>query len=527
MGNKINLKENVDEYEKKENQNDSKNYSFIEKNALSIPILISCVLTLCNVVVIVYEFLSHKDISIGDLLTTDVVTLIGIAISVWIGITISNSVENTRIKNIENSLNLANQTRSNLEEKNKQLTEQIENLQDLQLEINKQLLITEVSKNYDLLAEYLLFKIKTNSSKDYFLLYSIEKEFSDIQSIHNSYQLSSSQKMTKYDAILEKVKNAKLVYTNSEKNEIILDYLSCKEANCYFYKGYICEAMGNVEKQFYSFQIAKELYTNVLKRNSLLDLGTGNNIHRENPRLQVHVFNVLGECNSKQMAAYNHGKTLDIAKEEIKKIENAANSYCSKVVKLMNTYNEINDIEKKEIYYRNYGWTIMNSSACDEENNIDKLNEAKKQFIAAYKINKEKYKVYISLLSVNIRMLSKLINHQIYLSLKYLDKLETITLTDNENENIINQCKILHKENIEWYKITKTKFPEQGETYLYEIWELLLLKITNFQFDDNNFDFDKITKIINYNLDYVSKYTNFNTDFFNTVNDFKSFCFGA
>lgn len=201
-------KDNLEKQKKSEsvnqpntNKNKFDNFISVQKNVLKIPILLSCVLAICNFGVVVFKLVFQKDISFNDLLNTDVITLIGIAVSVWISITIFNSVENSKIKSVEDTLNSIENTRNDLTIKNRKLKNQIKNLQLQQYEINKNLFVSEVKKNNDLFVDYISNNLKYASAQDYFILYSIEKKFADIVSVHNSFNYTAKQKQEIYDSI--------------------------------------------------------------------------------------------------------------------------------------------------------------------------------------------------------------------------------------------------------------------------------------------------------------------------------------
>lgn len=500
---------------KKEEQNDTEKYLFIKKNALSISVLLSCVLTICNIGVVVFKLLFQKDISFIDLLTTDTITLIGVAISVWIGITIFNSVDNTRIKAIEDSIKTAEETRIKLEEKNKILLDQIEILQKQHLETNRRLFLTEGIKNGDLFVEYISSQIETNSHQEYFILYSIENTFTDIKSVHNSFYLTLEQKRKKYNDILELIEESINAFINSDNgNKRILSYLEYRQGDFYFYTGYLYGAAEEYEEQFHSFNMAKRLYEKVFKDSCLMN--AENIILTQNKQLSVYLYNMLGECNSKQVEAYYRMEESDRKEYKIDDVETDAQKYCGLAVSTMEKYKKINEVLLTETYYRNYGWAIMRSSCCDTLNDLSEIKKAKGLFEKAYKLNKENYKIFNALISTNLILICKTIDFQIYSSLKYLKPLPSNTsLSDQIVEE--EYCQELHKQNSGLYKIAKNKFAEQGDIFLYEVWELLLLIHTNLKFGEENLSMQDLRDTIKYNIEYVSQFTAYNKRLFDST----------
>lgn len=504
----------------RKNPKDQNDLIKLKRLALTLPIIISFSVAIISVLFIICKIINVHDISIEDILSSDIMTLLGSAISVWIGITIFNSVENSKIDSLDQSLENAKNTLDEMKNKYSELSKQLLDLSNLNCEINKSLFESEINKNGDKMVIFLFDRFRDLSATDYSSLYRFEKNFEDISLIHNSLQLSIDQKKERYIKINNQASSIKKDFETNKDYKTIIDYMNYRIGDCYFYAGYASGYGNNMSEQFLNFQIAYDKYYSAMCNSEIFNKASmpDNN----DTILLAYCYNMLGECDSKMTEAYyrmkegefERLKEKEYLKEkniDIKEIEKEAINNCKTATELMRKSESENYIVKSETYFRNYGWAILRSSLSDEENSIEQLKEARFQFRQSFEINKEKFKIYSSIIYSNLLIIMKLVSPELYCSFKRLclniDHYK-ITLFNNLENNIQKELSEAHEENSTLYEIALCKFPEQGNLYLYEILEIYLLKKIELLQSEIKYINGKYSDL-NEAINVVTKYTSY------------------
>ncbi len=532
-------KDNLEKQKKSEsvnqpntNKNKFDNFISVQKNVLKIPILLSCVLAICNFGVVVFKLVFQKDISFNDLLNTDVITLIGIAVSVWISITIFNSVENSKIKSVEDTLNSIENTRNDLTIKNRKLKKQIQVLQFQQYEINKNLFAAEVKKSDDLFVNYILNNLNNSnnlnnlnnleyvSAQDYFILYSIEKKFADIVFVHNSFNYTAKQKQEIYDSIKAYIEKEK--GSINKRNREINSYFEYRLGDFFFYSGYLYGQTADYINQYNYFYNAVQQYIKAFNIIKLMNSENSCIVELTNKQLAVYLNNMLGECYSKQVEALvrmdSDSRPKNIKYEDIKE---KAKKYCSESVDIMEQYAHNGETIEKETYYRNYGWAIIRSLDFDK-NVSDEISQSIELFKKAFNLNKEKYKIYNALICSHLLLISNYIDSKICHSIQSLEPLSSDVDLKNIKGKDKNKCNELYKNISEFIKMAKIKFPEKGDILLYEACSLLLLIYAHLKLPCAE---KTCIKTIKNNLTNVPLYTEYNEKLFDVTVALKGIIF--
>ena len=202
---------------------------------------------------------------------------------------------------------------------------------------------------------------------------------------------------------------------------------------------------------------------------------------------------MLGECNSKIVEAINilYTKNGCSFSEKEKQKGKLSSALSLKYYKILFAILDDSEIEKREVYYRNYGCSRLRLAEFQwresDQNNEKNAKEifyyptkiALKYFLKGEKLSKERSKIYCMICRTLIQNII-LKCHAFYI-FQWLffngeqfsgDSLKNIRV-DVWEKNTINYLISLLDD---YYKMGTTKFPEKGDLNLYFIFGMLLVK---------------------------------------------------
>ncbi len=488
-------------------------YKKTKRYALQIPVLVTMITCILHTGIIVCKLI-WSELYLFDVIAMDVITLISIAVSVWIGITISNSIDQNRIRKIEIALHNARETRKFLLKRYNELEKQIENYIIQHREYNFGIFLAEVSLFDDQLAIYLVNKIsKKLNPQIYFELYLLENKYSEILNIQNKKNLSAEQKIDKIECFLNQIKSTEEHIERFMCEDCnIQNYLQYRKADCKFFSGYIYLEQQKHELCAENFQKASKLYVQIIKdvpavkkleRNlSLYNLYEINkhlfsidpsftlqDFEFNEKKFLAYVVNMIGESNSKTVEAINQISNSSIAtsvktKYSYSKIVKRAVGCFFVVEQLIDT----SALLQKEVYYRNYGWALLRvySNEIDSKEFENALSYSYKLFRKAYNLNKDNPKIYNAILYSYAAKLSYHINiewcecfiSKLTAKEKKVKIEESLFDLENANNSINIDCiDEIVESTKNFHKISTNKFPENGNFDLYYLWVVCLAKI--------------------------------------------------
>lgn len=336
-----------------------------------------------DVIISINKFIETYDnhfISLG-------LEIIGIAISVWIGLNIYNIIKRDSIKELET---VAKQTQIELNEFSNNYKQfnitAIENAHIPEDRINTYY-INEFTQKYSNILNYKLTK--------YIVFF--ERSF---ESIINSYNNNNSDLMKNNLAKLEneinlfkKEINYKNNTLNTDEWNFIQSYITCRIADYNYYCGLYHKSIKEYKSAHSFLCKAKDNYLNVIIKYKIDDQTT-----------KIYINNVLGYI---YQLFYNICDDKDVQKKK----ENAKKAFeYSKKACFDENGNDLNTGYVRD--YRNYGVNIENYIKYYEKDNdeyIIKLFDAYNQYLIAYRLNKNDIKTLTCLSSCILKIFDRII----------------------------------------------------------------------------------------------------------------------
>lgn len=306
-------------------------------------------------------------------LLTNGISIIGMAVAVWAGLSIFNAIEKEKVDYLYREF-----------EKIAPDAEKIIDSYTSQLEANYNAFLFTISETNDIMCEYLHNQIKTLKGRIYYsndlpalnsilsFCNQIEKMFRRVYSKH--YNLDYKSKDEFYDDIIDNIDSALVILSDSKINEkikcILERYLKIKKGEIYFYYGYVLnekkienlsyEKKARIVSRFEKsidlfYECFPEYRFNCNVQPQIIeDLNLKVNVPIKNDlRFYLYLNNTFGEAYSKMIEAENY-------------MGNADNNYSLNCCKALYHFESIlcfmekdeNAEFRREIYYRNYGYAL-------------------------------------------------------------------------------------------------------------------------------------------------------------------------
>lgn len=472
------------------------------------PIIFIEVLCVVNIIYVIIN-VCNGTIDFSSVLCSDLMSLVGMAISVWTGISIFNAIENSKMVALDKKAQEAQESVDKLNKRIDEFLEQNANTYRLQFE-------TELSINKDKIAEYIFSKINDTEfpldSKPniYYNMFILEHEYNKISNIANRSDINATQKkhlLGVYRQICNKLKSS--CHLPEEEHISFADYFDYRITDSYFLEGYVCGESGDYQETYDKYSNAYNYYMPILYKIDFFEKITNPQIFSDDD-FQIHIYseipceeeeqiclcficNLLGECNSKIVEAVNilYTKNGGYFSEKEKQKGKLSSILTHKYYKILFAILDDSKIEKREVYYRNYGcsrlrlaefqWRESGSNNDDNAEIIfnDATQIALEYFLKGEKISKDRSKIYCMICRTIIQNI--ILQCHTFFIFQWLflngeqfsgDSLKNIPVDRLEINKINDLISLLDS----YYKMGTVKFPEKGDLNLYFIFGMLLVK---------------------------------------------------
>ena len=289
-------------------------------------------------------------LSIDEQLLSTGLSIIGLAIAVWAGLNIVNSIERKDLEELRSRTDSI-----------KQLVYNMDNIEHLGYDAFLQALLR---KGRDELTAYFYRQFSRygmNAKEDFFILTRIEDLFGQVYDLHNSIKHHDAELIGKAEEAISYINN----YQTDDR--LVRMYLTARNAEM----GYYCGYAGKTGFQMYqSFSSAFDLYQKILPELSISFPSRGKDGQTPdlpdgaNRKLAIYMANTLGDTCSKILELKNltyESVPQDQRVEEAVLLQYGEKAlfYCDCAVKWTDkyTYQAINDNDYHafEAYYRNCG----------------------------------------------------------------------------------------------------------------------------------------------------------------------------
>ncbi len=347
-------------------------FDFIFK-ATFIAVVIITIITVASIIIIAY-IMPQKCVQIyeADLMAVGL-GIIGIAISVWAGLNIANSIERKDVENISSSVkdmqkefennkkemeNVKNDINS-AKKKVMYIKQDIESTNNDKLNVYWKTFQSELlNTNQDTVSRYFYTEFsavddaKWNNITEIILL---EQDFSQI---YNNYGETLKEKVKiilldkaensiiRADILLGKIDDIE----NTKLKELVKIYLKYRITEFHFMNGYMVEKKAS----YHEFKEAANGFEEICKLIGI-DLEHAYEIPQEKTELAIYFANSIGESYSKVTHRDDIPKRYE-PEEKITKFREEVNLYSEKAIHYLSIAVELNkQFSQKEVYYRNLG----------------------------------------------------------------------------------------------------------------------------------------------------------------------------
>lgn len=390
------------------------------------------IVVVSNVCSIVFLFMNVTEINAATVaegaIITNGLTIISLAATVWIGISIYNAIEKKEFEKIKEEVShyssLSNQVQEN----------------------TRKQLVNQMYKTGDVTCDYIAkcFDKDTEIS---------DNRYVDLLTIdillHRAYVEQNAAKRAIWSRVgIEKIDKYKGKFT--DRCGLENSYLNYREADFLFYIADICTG----EERFNTYEHAKDLFIKSAKCMKV-SFKDNNDIFNEEERelriLAVYFANAIGQCYANMMLAKS------MSKELFNEMKIHANKYLEYAVRNSVFCGE------REVYYRNYGCFIENTAS-----NIQDLEKAYEQYKKAFCIDSTQRNIYYVLISNLNKRIRDMLKVEIRTPQKnrevpiYLHKFNEIENKDKIVE-LINEMKV-------YIEFAIDRYPDDPSWYAFSIY---------------------------------------------------------
>lgn len=407
---------------KKKNEMTGENKSELNKIFGSTRIAVIIITTITIISIIIITFIKSNNTVEkyeADLMASGL-AIIGIAISVWAGLNIANSIERKDVEDIKSSVKGINEqfednkkemesVKRNIEYAKKNVTDinkDVEAMRNERRDVNWNTFLLELLETCkDTVSRYFYTEFSTNPIewKNLIEMVLLEQDFSQV---YNNYSETSKVKKVLIDKAENGINRATRLeeeigtINNPRLEKLIRIYLKYRITEFHFMNGYMVDK----EKSYGEFKEAAKGFEKVCDLMEI-DLQHADSISGKKLELAVYFANSIGESCSKVTHRENLPK--DGALEtEINRLRVEVNSYSEKAIYYLQLAIKLNkDFPQREVYYRNLGCAYErkdrnnNQFGKNAKNIIDNYREALNAVISSDEDKKNVQKIYHVLLS--------------------------------------------------------------------------------------------------------------------------------
>lgn len=416
----------------------------MKKKVLIITMVLSSLIILFGIVTYIRLLIKMSqpkvEIAMESSMVSECLTLVSVAITVWIGFAIYNQVEKKEV-----------------EELNKEVKNLMPVLELAEADI-KQQLINQMYKIGEISIDY--FAKKFNDDKDisaerYAMILEIDI-LREKLCMPNSKDINTDRKVEWAKIGIEKVEKYK--EPHKERCNLERCYIDYTEGDFYFFLGKYYQ--GIAKKDYY--KMAKDLFIktiNLLNINLDIDDNTFNKLTENEQKITVYFSNAVGQCNAHLMVIETeYNLKMSYYMEAKKRLQFAVekSGFCG----------------KREVYYRNYGCLIENRAMImhDNKNEVQKeLELAYEQYKKAQKINTYSSDVYYVLIS----NLNKRIRIIMNIPMRKPNSAREISLKDMQFNGYGEQIRKCLEEMKVYLDIASKCFPNNANWYAFYVYWLI------------------------------------------------------
>lgn len=352
-----------------------------KKSIIWITSIFGFLAVMANGAIIHYIFHNHDmfsgETAVNSIIISNGLSVISLAVSVWLGMNIYNVVEKQEVNQIE----------KRILDLQKEMQE-VEKISELIKENSKHQLFNEMYKLDEPSSNFFAKQFEKDSSLTvgrYLDLLTIEILLQRIYGVHHGIR-SEGENIIKWAVTgIEKINIYRKNYNErSSLENLFVDY---REGDFWFYMGYYQDRRNGLA----SFAQAKRLFSKIVDELGLyspltpLTLKKTDSNYIPDPlkkRMTIYFANAIGQC-SKKMA-----DALGETEEEYDNLMKDAKKCIKYAAEECEFGNE------REVYYRNYGCIIENLAE-----NFEDLQKAGEQMRKAFELDPTKEKVFHTIVS--------------------------------------------------------------------------------------------------------------------------------
>lgn len=381
---------------------------------LIVTIIASAFIAVMNVVVLVLSLRGGETkVDVQDALTGNGLAMIGIAVSVWVGINIYNIVDRKDMESLNQKVIKLTQKYESM----KSAFDKYEYSTDTLRKVSKQQFINQIDAIDDpsssfMAREFERIDLYDNDESDiythrYLDLYRIEVLLQHCYTAHNDPRRSKELIKEWARRGIEQIELYRSEYENLTRLENI--YLIYRKGDLAFYKGFRSRGREQIE----AFETAKSSFAKTAEYFHFLDFTHQRpELCGENGEMGVYFANAIGVCYQRMADAFEGlGKKEKVLKEKAKDLREKGKWYTKLAAEAPAIY------KKREMYFRNYGVAIESESDREQESGktdtrIKKLKKAGKQYREALKVDAYRDKVYYTLISNKNKLLREMLGFE-------------------------------------------------------------------------------------------------------------------
>lgn len=371
----------------------------------TIPICATAFIVVFNLIFVMIMIVSGNDNKIGEIIEIDGLSMVGIAISVWIGINVYNVISRKELQKLDSKISDLEHIEGKYIEQFKKDKQNIRRTRDYTQSLSWKQYISRIYELNDISNNDFAKKLRNVKCKvdwnGVILLQEIEILSSRVYHEHHKDSWKNSDDLCKWAKEgRELVEKFNKNYSN-EADSILLILLDYRVGDFWFYQGYCKKGKDRID----AFKKAYESFKKVAIQSGYLK---GDNQTVLSPVddltiLSVYYLNAIGECCEMIWEGYdqlNRGtepEALEWIRKALLLLEQSANG-CKSV------------FSERDVYYRNYACTIQNAikAGLYDENKETMLREsrenAKKALVTAPELEKT-YRTFLSTSNAEIRFL--------------------------------------------------------------------------------------------------------------------------
>lgn len=411
----------------------------MKKNVVKISAIFAILIFVCNMFVLAFLCINAAEIdeksAVDGMIITNGLTIISLAVTVWLGISIYNSIEKKEFADIKEEFSKVKPTIETC----LQLSNEVK-------EYTKQQLVNQMYKTGDISCDYIakcFDKDEEIPSERYADLLTI-----DIL-LEKAYEEQNKERRKKWAEIArEKIEKYKGKF--EKRSEIENGYLNYRDADFLFFIGENC--IGT--ERYNTYEKAKDLFLKSARFFDIELLCDREGFFRKNcemQRLSIYFSNAIGQCYAFMVLTPN----LSIDVFEI--IKTNANIYLSYAATFSAFCGE------REVYYRNYGCFLENTAKTTAD-----MESAYEQYKKAFATNSREQRIYHVLIS----NLNKRIREALYIDMRtpQSGRKTPIYVCDTTLPLDIKKIEVLINEMEVYIEFAIDFFPDNADWYAFSIY---------------------------------------------------------